>query len=96
MPVVEFTRFRVPPEQVPAMLEARAATIETRRSDWTGFVGSLLVRIDDGDWLDVSSWDCEAAWDAALGGSGWAAAAFFGLIDQVLGQERGRVAQDDW
>jgi hypothetical protein len=91
--LVEFTRFRVRPENVLTALAARAALIDVLRRDWAGFVGAILIQIDARDWLDVSVWESEAACEAALVGASSPTATFLGLVDEVLGQERGTVVE---
>jgi hypothetical protein len=96
VPLVEFTRFRLRPDNVPIALAARAALNDGLRNDWAGFVGSMLIQIDARDWLDLSVWEDEAACDAALTGVSRAMATFLGLVEEVVGQERGTVVESGW
>jgi hypothetical protein len=96
VPLVEFTRFRMQPDNVPTALAARAVLNDVLRSDWAGFVGSMLIQIDAWDWLDLAVWEDEAACDAALTGVSRAMATFLGLIEEVVGQERGTVVEIGW
>ena len=53
---VELTRFRVDPSKVDALLAARPAMLADFRDDRAGFLDADLVRLPDGEWLDIVRW----------------------------------------
>jgi hypothetical protein len=91
MALIEFVRFRVRPDNVAALLEARSAMIESLRTDHAGYLGGVMARIGDHDWLDLAVWETEEACDAALADADRSSDAYLGLIEEVVGQERGTV-----
>ena len=53
---IELTRFRVRPENTSALLAARPRMLDEFRADRSGFIDARLVRLPDGQWLDIVSW----------------------------------------
>jgi hypothetical protein len=96
MALIEFVRFRVRPENVAALLRARAAMIEAFRMDNPGYVGGVMARIGEQDWIDLAVWQSESCCQDALAAAGPSTEAFLSLIDEVLGQERGTVVDGSW
>ena len=66
MALIEFVRFRVRPENVAALLRARAAMIEAFRMDNPGYVGGVMARIGEQDWIDLAVWQSESCCQDAL------------------------------
>jgi hypothetical protein len=88
---VQFLRFGPPREGgEEAVLEAHAAAVESCRASYPAFEAAFLVRLEDGDWLDVSVWDRDTGAD---GGTGFppleARADFVSQLDGLLGDENG-------
>ena len=94
MTTIELTRFRVRPEQEAAFLAARPAMIADFASDREGFVDAALVRLPDGEWLDVVTWQEARHLDAsrAKGANLPGIAAFFAAIDSLVAAEQGELA----
>jgi hypothetical protein len=90
MTTVQFTRFRVAPNRERSVLEARRASLRACLEAQPELRGAYLVRLGDGDWLDIVMWAGqpgeEPAADPGLATS-WRA--FFGQIDELLGEECG-------
>lgn len=91
---VELTRFTVAPERVEALLKARPVMLEDFRADRDGFLDARLVRLPDGEWLDIVEWRSEQDFAAsrAKGANRPGIAAFFSAIAQVVGDEQGTLA----
>ncbi|MEV1331030.1 antibiotic biosynthesis monooxygenase [Micromonospora costi] len=91
---MELTRFRVRPEQVDALLAARPAMLADFRADREGFLDADLVRLPDGEWLDVVRWRGteDFAASRAKGANRPGIAAFFAAIDSVVSAEEGTLA----
>jgi hypothetical protein len=53
---VELTRFKVASENTEAMLAARPGMLADFAADRAGFLGADLVRLPDGEWLDIVRW----------------------------------------
>jgi hypothetical protein len=54
MTVVQFTRFRATREQ--AVLDARLVALRACRGTEHELHGAYLIRLADGDWLDIAVW----------------------------------------
>ena len=91
---VELTRFRVRPENTDALLAARARMLEEFRADRSGFIDARLVRLPDGQWLDIVSWRSaeDFAASRAKGANLPAIRAFFAAIEEVVSAEEGILA----
>jgi hypothetical protein len=90
MTIVQFTRFRTTPQREPAVLEARRASLRACRGAEPELCGAYLIRLADGEWLDIVMWagqpGHEALDDPARAAS---RAAFYNQIDELLGEECG-------
>ncbi|MFD5829293.1 antibiotic biosynthesis monooxygenase family protein [Lentzea sp. NPDC060358] len=91
---VELTRFRVAPEKVEALLAARPGMIADFEADREGFLGARLVRLPDGEWLDVVEWRSPAdhAASSRKGPNLPGIKAFFDAIDSLVVAEEGVLA----
>ncbi|MGK5739719.1 antibiotic biosynthesis monooxygenase [Micromonospora sp. URMC 103] len=91
---MELTRFRVLPEQTDALLAARPAMLADFRADRAGFLDADLVRLPDGEWLDIVRWRSaeDFAASRAKGANLPGIAAFFAAIDSVVSAEEGTLA----
>jgi quinol monooxygenase YgiN len=94
---VELTRFRVSPADTDAMLAARPAMLADFRADRSGFLGARLVRLPDGEWLDVVEWRSpeDFAASRAKGANRPGIAAFFATIDTLVSAEEGVLADGE-
>jgi hypothetical protein len=86
---VQFLRFRVTQELETSLLALRQEFPEDCQANNPGLQVALLVRLEDGDWLDITVWV-----DSAADGSGrgpypsvLAAAEFFSKVEGLLGDE---------
>jgi hypothetical protein len=88
---VELTRFRVPSERADQLLAARPGMIVDFRADRAGFLGARLIRLPDGEWLDVVEWRSsdDFAASRAKGANLPGIRAFFDLIAEVVSTEEG-------
>jgi hypothetical protein len=96
MTIVQFTRFRVTSQREPAVLEARRASLRACQGAEPELCGAYLVRLADGEWLDIAMWaaqpDAEAFDDPERAAS---RAAFYGQIEELLGEECGILVPED-
>ncbi|WP_285644326.1 antibiotic biosynthesis monooxygenase [Lentzea sp. NBRC 102530] len=92
---VELTRFRVAPENVEALLAARPGMIADFEADREGFLGARLVRLPDGEWLDIVEWRSSAdhAASSAKGPNRPGIKAFFDAIDSLVSAEEGVLSE---
>jgi hypothetical protein len=95
MTVVQFTRFRPLDEHESDLLAIRRSSLERCRAEHPEFREALLVRLENGDWLDVALWEVQDA------GGGTpptplvqARNDFFERIDDLLGEELGTLVAD--
>jgi hypothetical protein len=90
MTIVQFTRFRTTPQREPAVLEARRASLRACRGAEPELCGAYLIRLADGEWLDIAMWAGRPG-DEAFDDPARAAAraAFYNQIDELLGEECG-------
>jgi hypothetical protein len=90
MTIVQFTRFRTTPQRELAVLEARRASLRACRGAEPELRAAYLIRMPEGEWLDIAVWagrpGTEAFDDPARAAS---RAAFYGQIDELLGEECG-------
>ena len=88
---VELTRFRVDPSKVDALLAARPAMLADFRDDRAGFLDADLVRLPDGEWLDIVRWRTPEDFAASRekGANLPGVAAFFAAIDSLVSAEEG-------
>ena len=95
MTTIELTRFRVLPEQESALLAARPAMLADFETDREGFVQARLVRLPDGEWLDVVTWESSEHFAASRekGANLPGIAAFFAAIDALVAAEEGTLAE---
>lgn len=91
MSAVELTRFRVTPERVSELLDARPAMVADFRADRSGFIDARLVRLQNDEWLDIVTWESEEdfAASSAKGPNRPGIKAFFAAIDSLVSQELG-------
>jgi hypothetical protein len=96
MTIVQFTRFRTTPQRESAVLEARRASLLACRGADPELCGAYLIRLADGEWLDIVMWagrpGCEAFDDPARAAS---RVAFYSQIDELLGEECGVLVHRD-
>jgi hypothetical protein len=92
MAVVEFTRFAISLDRTEALLAAHSVMV-AGLADHRGFQRACLVKLGEDEWIDITIWETETAADAAIIRVS-ATSAFFGLIDRILGQERGTTVPD--
>ncbi|MFI6317207.1 antibiotic biosynthesis monooxygenase family protein [Nonomuraea sp. NPDC050556] len=92
---VELVRFRVEPERVEALLEARTAMVAEFAADRAGFLGARLVRLGGDEWLDIVEWRSpeDFAASRAKGPNLPGVAAFFAAIGGLVSDEQGVLAQ---
>ncbi|MGI5285306.1 antibiotic biosynthesis monooxygenase family protein [Nonomuraea polychroma] len=90
---VELTRFRVAPDRADQLLAARPAMIAAFQADRPGFLGAKLVRVSDGEWLDIVEWRTpeDFAASRAKGANLPGIRAFFDLIDELVSMEEGTI-----
>jgi heme-degrading monooxygenase HmoA len=90
---VELTRFRVAPEQADLLLAARPRMVADFQADRAGFLGAKLVRVSDGEWLDIVEWRTpeDFAASRAKGANLPGIQAFFDLIDELVSIEEGTI-----
>lgn len=94
MTTVELTRFRVEPAREGDLLAARPAMLADFRADRAGFLDARLIRLPDGEWLDVVTWRApeDFAASRAKGANLPGIAAFFGAIAALVSAEEGTLA----
>ncbi|MFF5081471.1 hypothetical protein ACFY36_30860 [Actinoplanes sp. NPDC000266] len=94
MTTIELTRFRVDPARVAELLSARPRMLADFQADREGFVDARLVRLPDGEWLDIVTWRSpeDFAASRAKGANRPGIAAFFGAIDSLVSAEEGELA----
>jgi quinol monooxygenase YgiN len=94
MATIELTRFRVAAEHTEALLAARPAMLDAFQADRAGFLGADLVRLNDGEWLDIVCWRSPEDFSAsrAKGPNRPEIASFFAAIANLLSSEEGTLA----
>lgn len=90
---VELTRFRVAPDKTEALLAARPRMLSDFSVDREGFLNARLVRLPEGEWLDIVEWRSpeDFAASRAKGGNLPGIAAFFAAIDELVSDEQGEL-----
>ena len=95
MSIVQFTRFRVAPDRKAAVLAARQSALRACQGSEPVLRAAYLVRLDDGEWLDIAVWDSrpgnEAFDDPVQAAS---RAVFYERLDELLGEECGILVED--
>lgn len=93
MTTVELTRFRA--ERTEALLAARPAMVEDFRKDREGFQDARLVRLPNGEWLDIVTWRSaeDFAASRAKGPNLAGILAFFQAIDELVSAEQGTTTE---
>ena len=95
MSIVQFTRFRVTADRERAVLATRQACLRACRGSEPELRGAYLVRLADGEWLDIAVWGGEPGLevfdDPAQAAS---RAAFYGQIEELVGEECGVLVED--
>ena len=56
MSTIELTRFKVAAEKTDELLASRPGMLQDFEADRTGFIRAQLVRLPDGEWLDIVEW----------------------------------------
>ena len=96
MTIVQFTRFRTTPQRETAVLKARQALLRACRGAQPELRAAYLIRLADGEWLDIAVWaarpGAEAFDDPAQAAS---RAGFYAQIDELLGEECGILVRQD-
>jgi hypothetical protein len=95
MSIVQFTRFRVTDVRESAVLAARQASLRACRGSEPELRGAWLVRLADGEWLDIALWAGNPA-TAAFDDPAQAVSrtAFYVQIEELLGEECGILIED--
>jgi heme-degrading monooxygenase HmoA len=93
--IIELTRFRVRPDDEPALLEARPQMLADFRADRTGFVEAQLVKLPGNEWLDVVRWRSsqDFADSRAKGANLPGIQAFFAAIEALVSSEEGELRE---
>jgi hypothetical protein len=86
----QFLRFQSPPGGEGRLVQSHTAAVESCRASYPAFRAAFLVRLEDGDWLDIAFWDSSEDGD----GKPWyppleARADFVSNLDGLLGDETG-------
>lgn len=91
MSTVELTRFRVEPDREADLIQARPAMLAEFRADRAGFLGARLIRLADGEWLDIVTWRSHEDFVAsrAKGANLPGITAFFSAIAELVSSEEG-------
>lgn len=94
---IELTRYKVEPDKVKALMEARPAMLADFRADRKGFIGARLVRLPDDEWLDIVEWRSpEDLLASRIKGSNRPGIrAFFSAIHEILSSEDGVLVDSD-
>ena len=95
MSIVQFTRFRVTAGREPAVLAARQASLRACRGSEPELHGAWLIRLADGEWLDIAMWAGPPG-HGAFDDPAQAASrtAFYGQLEELLGEEYGILVED--
>ncbi|MEV1132344.1 antibiotic biosynthesis monooxygenase [Agromyces sp. NPDC049794] len=94
MTTIELTRFRVRPDHEDALIAARPGMLADFAADREGFVDARLVRLPEGEWLDIVTWERPEHFAASRekGANLPGIAAFFAAIDALVAAEEGTLA----
>jgi hypothetical protein len=96
MTLVQFTRFRVTAQRESAVLAARLTALQACRGGTPELEAAYLIRLADGDWLDIAVWAGQPGIDAFDDPAQAASrGAFYGQIDELLGEECGILVYPD-
>jgi hypothetical protein len=96
MTFVQFTRFRLATQNEQVVLEARQASLLACRGTDPELCGAYLVRLADGEWLDIAIWAGQPGMEAFDDpGQAAARAGFYGQIDELIGEECGILIHAD-
>jgi hypothetical protein len=72
------------------LVEAHKASVESCRDSYETFRAAFLVRLEDGDWLDICIWDAAVDGDSETDYPPLEARGdFISQIDGLLGDENG-------
>jgi hypothetical protein len=88
VPVVEFVRFIISPERTDALVAARTEVVKEFTDRLRGFRGAWLIRVSDEEWIELTGWDTDEDADAAIVYTS-KVTSYLGLVEGILGQERG-------
>ena len=93
---VDFVRFRVSPGRAESLLSARSGAIEAFRRR-RGLRAAYLVKLEQGEWLDVIVWDGdEAATETFTTGADLPEVVeYMDHMTDILGEERGILIDAD-
>jgi hypothetical protein len=96
MTIVQFTRFRVAARREPDVFAARLASLRACRDAEPRLRGAYLVRLADGEWLDIAVWSGEPG-AGCFDDPGQVASRreFYGQIDELLGEECGTLVIEE-
>jgi len=96
MTVVQFTRFRVPAQRERDVLAARLAALQACRGGAPELEACYLVRLTDGDWLDIAVRAGHPGIDAFDDPAQAASrGTFYDQIDELIGEECGVLVHPD-
>lgn len=96
MAVFELARYRVDPTNEADLGPRWQAAVAAMRAAFPELREASLARLPDGTWIDVWRWDSGEAAQRAAGEAPTipAAAALFGLIDEVVAMEHASIVLD--
>lgn len=92
---LEVFHARVEPALEDQMVRRRPELLAAIREALPGLRQARLVKLDDGTWLDMLSWESREAADAATARLGEipAAGELHGYVEEVLAHHRGEAAE---
>lgn len=94
MTTIELTRFKVSEHKTEELLAARPGMLKDFEADREGFLSARLVRLPEGEWLDIVEWSSpeDFAASRAKGPNLPGIARFFAAIDSLVTAEEGTLA----
>jgi len=96
MTIVQFTRFRTTAQREPTVLKARQTSLRACRGAKPELRAAYLIRLADGEWLDIAIWTGRPG-NGAFDDPAQAASrvGFYAQIDELLGEECGILVRQD-
>jgi hypothetical protein len=94
MTTIELTRFRTRAGQEHELLAARPGMLADFERDRAGFVDARLVRLAEGEWLDIVTWQSAEHFAASRekGANLPGIARFFAAVESLVAAEYGTLA----
>jgi hypothetical protein len=95
MSTIELIRFRVDADKTDELLAARPGMLRDFEADRDGFVNARLIRLPDGEWLDIVEWATpeDFAESRKKGPNLPGVARFFAAIAEVIAAEEGTAVE---